>query len=174
MPSVQASHHQPSVCLETTAPGAAALRCVRGDRAAALLPTPQRACSFVAPCSPQLLHPCPVNQRPTSAGEVYALKNKCTHLNLPLQGRKVGKPLDGDCMVCPFHGSRFSLKDGTPQGEWAPGAAQLSCRTFRMPSYAHGELPQGSVLFKPVAASLRHPLALLSRQFARSGCLVLC
>jgi hypothetical protein len=53
---------------------------------------------------------------------VYAIKNKCSHLNLPLQGKVVGKPLAGECIVCPFHGTKYNVKTGAVEGDWAPGA----------------------------------------------------
>jgi nitrite reductase/ring-hydroxylating ferredoxin subunit len=65
--------------------------------------------------------------RARGAGEVYAVSNKCTHLGLPIQGKAVGKPLvPPDCVVCPFHATKFSIKTGEPQGTWAP-SARLSC-----------------------------------------------
>jgi nitrite reductase/ring-hydroxylating ferredoxin subunit/uncharacterized membrane protein len=39
---------------------------------------------------------------------LYALANKCYHLGGPLSEGKV----EGDSIVCPWHGSRFCLKDG--------------------------------------------------------------
>ena len=41
-------------------------------------------------------------------GRIFALGEKCAHLGGPLaEGR-----LDGDSMVCPWHGSRFALENG--------------------------------------------------------------
>ena len=42
-------------------------------------------------------------------GTVYALGNKCAHLGGPLSEGQV----DGDSVTCPWHGSRFCLKDGS-------------------------------------------------------------
>jgi nitrite reductase/ring-hydroxylating ferredoxin subunit/uncharacterized membrane protein len=39
---------------------------------------------------------------------VYALANKCSHMGGPLDEGKI----EGDSIVCPWHGSRFCLKDG--------------------------------------------------------------
>lgn len=39
---------------------------------------------------------------------IYALRDTCTHLGGPLSEGKV----EGDSIVCPWHGSRFCLKDG--------------------------------------------------------------
>jgi nitrite reductase/ring-hydroxylating ferredoxin subunit/uncharacterized membrane protein len=42
-------------------------------------------------------------------GEIFALTNICSHLGGPLaEGR-----LDGDVVQCPWHGSRFSICDGS-------------------------------------------------------------
>lgn len=38
----------------------------------------------------------------------YAISNKCPHLGLPLAGGKV----EGEAIICPFHGSKFDLKSG--------------------------------------------------------------
>lgn len=38
----------------------------------------------------------------------YAIENKCSHAELPLQTGKIR----GDCIVCPVHGARFQLSDG--------------------------------------------------------------
>lgn len=54
------------------------------------------------------------------AGDVYAVNNKCSHLGLPIQGKIVGKPLQGGCLVCPFHNTAFDVKTGEVKGEWSP------------------------------------------------------
>jgi nitrite reductase/ring-hydroxylating ferredoxin subunit/uncharacterized membrane protein len=41
-------------------------------------------------------------------GRICALADTCSHLGGPLSDGK----LDGDTVVCPWHGSRFSLEDG--------------------------------------------------------------
>ena len=41
-------------------------------------------------------------------GTIYALAEKCSHAGGPLAEGK----LEGDTIVCPWHGSRFCLKDG--------------------------------------------------------------
>ena len=41
--------------------------------------------------------------------KVYALANTCTHLGGPLAEGE----LEGDCIRCPWHGSVFSLEDGS-------------------------------------------------------------
>lgn len=42
--------------------------------------------------------------------EVLALHNTCTHWGAPLSE---GRLVDGDCVECPWHGSTFSLRDGS-------------------------------------------------------------
>ena len=41
-------------------------------------------------------------------GDVYAVDNTCTHEDASLAKGS----LHGDCVKCPLHGSRFSLKTG--------------------------------------------------------------
>lgn len=41
-------------------------------------------------------------------GDLYAVDDFCTHAGMPLSGGC----LDGDAIVCPFHGARFCLKSG--------------------------------------------------------------
>ena len=44
-------------------------------------------------------------------GTVTALVNRCTHRGGPLHEGE----LDSGCVVCPWHGSMFSLTDGSMQ-----------------------------------------------------------
>lgn len=47
-----------------------------------------------------------------SDGQIFAIENRCTHDNEQLVGGRIQK-----CsIVCPFHGARFSLKNGAPYG----------------------------------------------------------
>ncbi|WPT16530.1 hypothetical protein PSENEW3_00004538 [Picochlorum sp. SENEW3] len=58
---------------------------------------------------------------------VYAVSNKCTHLNLPLVGKTAmmqGEIRDG-CIVCPAHGTAFDVKDGSVKGTWCPNFPDL-------------------------------------------------
>ena len=41
-------------------------------------------------------------------GQVYAVIDKCTHLGMPMRKGK----FDGQVITCPFHGSRFDIKNG--------------------------------------------------------------
>jgi nitrite reductase/ring-hydroxylating ferredoxin subunit len=43
-------------------------------------------------------------------GEVFALNGVCAHMGGPLAE---GKLVDGDCVECPWHGSRFNFHDGS-------------------------------------------------------------
>jgi nitrite reductase/ring-hydroxylating ferredoxin subunit/uncharacterized membrane protein len=46
------------------------------------------------------------------SGEIVAMLARCTHRGGPLSDGEVS----GDCVVCPWHGSRFSLADGSVRG----------------------------------------------------------
>ena len=41
-------------------------------------------------------------------GEIYAIENKCSHLGLSMEKGE----LDNGIVTCPWHGSRFNVKDG--------------------------------------------------------------
>jgi 3-phenylpropionate/trans-cinnamate dioxygenase ferredoxin component len=41
-------------------------------------------------------------------GHLYAIEDVCTHDG----GVLTGGPVEGDCIVCPRHGARFSIKTG--------------------------------------------------------------
>ena len=43
------------------------------------------------------------------SGELRAIGATCSHYGGPLDEGS----LDGDCVVCPWHGSRFRMKDGS-------------------------------------------------------------
>ncbi len=55
-------------------------------------------------------------------GNIYALTAVCTHAGGPLDEGT----LEGDAIVCPWHGSKFCLKDGSVQG----GPATFAERPF--------------------------------------------
>ena len=45
-------------------------------------------------------------------GELYAVENRCSHLDQELDGGAIKK-----CYIfCPAHGARFDLRDGAPSG----------------------------------------------------------
>lgn len=60
-------------------------------------------------------------------GKLYAVSNKCSHLGLPLVGKTalLQGEVKGGCVTCPAHKTRFSLADGSVQGEWCPSFPQL-------------------------------------------------
>jgi 3-phenylpropionate/trans-cinnamate dioxygenase ferredoxin subunit len=62
-------------------------------------------------------------------GEIYATDEMCTHEEWSL----ANGALKGDCVECPLHGSRFSLKTGAPLEEPATEAL----RTY--PTRVEGE-----------------------------------
>jgi nitrite reductase/ring-hydroxylating ferredoxin subunit len=72
----------------------------------------------------------------TDAG-VHALENKCPHLGLPM-GR--GK-LEGEEIVCPFHGSRFNVRTGE-NTDWVGAVAGIKIPTWSRALLAFGKKPQ--------------------------------
>lgn len=46
---------------------------------------------------------------------VYALADQCSHAGQPLREGRI----KGESLICPFHGARFRLQDGTPIGTLA-------------------------------------------------------
>jgi nitrite reductase/ring-hydroxylating ferredoxin subunit len=59
-----------------------------------------------------------------AGGDVYALGNRCSHANGPLADGVV----EGGCVTCPWHGSRFELATGKPQ----EGPAAKPVPTYRV------------------------------------------
>jgi 3-phenylpropionate/trans-cinnamate dioxygenase ferredoxin component len=61
---------------------------------------------------PGVVNECEVDGRRilvvNAGGTVHAVGNVCPHVSLPL----VGGHIDGDAIVCPFHGSAFKLATG--------------------------------------------------------------
>ncbi len=55
-------------------------------------------------------------------GKIYATQNVCTHAGGPLCEGK----LDGDTVICPWHGSKFDVETGEVKG----GPANVPIRTF--------------------------------------------
>ena len=64
-------------------------------------------------------------------GRLYAVGNRCSHANGPLAEGVV----EGGCVTCPWHGSRFDLASGQPQG----GPAVKPVPTYRV-KVENGEL----------------------------------
>ncbi len=59
-----------------------------------------------------------------SEAGVYALADRCSHAGQPLREGRIR----GDTLICPFHGARFRLRDGTPAG----GPARHPIRSYRL------------------------------------------
>ena len=57
-------------------------------------------------------------------GEIYAVGNRCSHANGPLAEGRV----DGTCVTCPWHDSKFDLATGRPVG----GPAARPIPTYRV------------------------------------------
>jgi 3-phenylpropionate/trans-cinnamate dioxygenase ferredoxin component len=55
---------------------------------------------------------CPVAVVHTEAGEVFAIRDVCSHADVPLSEGEV----DGTTLECWLHGSRFDLRSGRPTG----------------------------------------------------------
>jgi len=60
-------------------------------------------------------------------GSIYAVSNKCSHLNLPLVGKTAmfQATIADRCVTCPAHGTKFDLATGAVVGEWCPGFPNL-------------------------------------------------
>jgi apoptosis-inducing factor 3 len=56
-------------------------------------------------------------------GEVFSLAARCTHAGAPL----LEGELDGDVLICPWHGSHFRVKDGTV----LKGPAEKPLKTYK-------------------------------------------
>ena len=74
-------------------------------------------------------------------GTLYALGNRCSHANGPLAEGTV----DDGCVTCPWHGSRFELASGQPQG----GPAVKPVPTYRV------KVEDGSVFLAAGEPALR-------------------
>ena len=56
------------------------------------------------------------------------VSNKCSHLNLSMQGKTAllsAKITPDKCIVCPAHNTAFDLATGEVKGEWCPGFPDL-------------------------------------------------
>jgi nitrite reductase/ring-hydroxylating ferredoxin subunit len=69
-------------------------------------------------------------------GRVFALENRCPHLNLPMSRAKV----DGHEIVCPFHGSRFSLVTGE-NSDWVAAVAGVKIPDWSRALLTFGKKP---------------------------------
>ena len=70
-------------------------------------------------------------------GAVRALENKCPHIGLPLARGKI----EGDEIVCPFHGSRFNLATGE-NTDWVSAVAGVKIPAWSSALLSFGKKPQ--------------------------------
>jgi nitrite reductase/ring-hydroxylating ferredoxin subunit len=71
-------------------------------------------------------------------GAVYAIENRCPHLNLPLgRGKVIGHEI-----VCRFHGSRFDIRTGE-NTDWVAAVAGVSLPDWSSKLLSFGKKPQG-------------------------------
>ena len=69
-------------------------------------------------------------------GAVYAVENRCPHLGVALGGR-----IDGDQIVCRFHGSRFDIRTGE-NTDWVAAVAGVSIPMWSRALLSFGKKPQ--------------------------------
>lgn len=70
-------------------------------------------------------------------GEFYALEHRCPHLGLSMKKGKV----EGDCLVCPWHGSRFSIPTGE-NVDWVNSFVGMPLPKWSHKMIALGKQPQ--------------------------------
>ena len=67
-------------------------------------------------CPPGSLRPVMLGPDPVVLanvdGTIYAVRDRCSHENLPLCDGE----LEGSTLVCSYHGARFDVTSGAPQG----------------------------------------------------------
>ena len=67
-------------------------------------------------CPPGSLHKVMVGADPVVLanidGSVYAILDRCTHEELPLSDGEI----EGDIIVCPYHGARYDVTSGAARG----------------------------------------------------------
>ena len=72
-----------------------------------------------------------------TADAVRVVENKCPHLGLPLGRGKI----DGDEIVCPFHGSRFNIATGE-NTDWVSAVAGMKIPEWSRGLLSFGKKPQ--------------------------------
>lgn len=72
-----------------------------------------------------------------TGGAVHAVENKCPHLGVPLGRGKI----EGDEIVCPFHGSRFNVKTGE-NTDWVSAVAGMKIPGWSSALLSFGKKPQ--------------------------------
>ena len=70
-------------------------------------------------------------------GAVHAIENKCPHLGLPLGRGKI----EGEEIVCPFHGSRFNVRTGE-NTDWVSSVAGMKIPAWSSALLSFGKKPQ--------------------------------
>ena len=74
--------------------------------------------------------------------QVYAARNRCPHLGLPLTRGPGGLKYE-DCVVqCPWHNSRFDVRDGRNL-DWVTGFAGHRTPSWSHPVISFGRKPKG-------------------------------
>ena len=71
-----------------------------------------------------------------SNGAVHAVENKCPHLGVPLGRGKI----EGGEIVCPFHGSRFSIVTGE-NTDWVSSVAGMKIPDWSSALLSFGKKP---------------------------------
>jgi nitrite reductase/ring-hydroxylating ferredoxin subunit len=70
-------------------------------------------------------------------GAVHAIENRCPHLGLPLGRGRV----EGEEIVCPFHGSRFNVRTGE-NTDWVGSVAGMKIPDWSSALLSFGKKPQ--------------------------------
>jgi len=68
---------------------------------------------------------------------VCAVKNRCSHMPLPLSGGK----LQGDNIICPWHNSEFEMCSGENK-DWVRGLAGITLPDWSRSLISFGKKPQ--------------------------------
>lgn len=72
-----------------------------------------------------------------TAGAIHALENRCPHLGVPLGRGKI----EGGEIVCPFHGSRFSVSTGE-NTDWVSSVGGMKIPDWSSALLSFGRKPQ--------------------------------
>ena len=72
-----------------------------------------------------------------NGGSVHALENKCPHLGVPLGRGKI----EGQEIICPFHGSRFNIVSGE-NTDWVASVAGMKIPDWSRAVLSFGKRPQ--------------------------------
>ena len=67
---------------------------------------------------------------------VHAIENRCPHLGLPLGRGKI----EGEEIVCPFHGSRFNVRTGD-NTDWVGSVAGMKIPDWSSALLSFGKKP---------------------------------